>query len=154
MPSRVENNSSSASLVPKPTTARLSHLLDDPIYKQEIPYEIWADNISSDVERTNVKLNIVPDCPLTDARDLSEEDKPRLETCGFQWFHQDFPYEMGLRSADDVRTDTQEHRDILDRYLNTMSDFLCEKIGCEKVVCWDWRVYFLSPSRRHCYMLT
>ncbi|KAH6839444.1 hypothetical protein B0I37DRAFT_386458 [Chaetomium sp. MPI-CAGE-AT-0009] len=140
MPSRVNNDNNSTSPVPHPTTARLSHLLEDPIYNQEVPYEIWADKVSRDVERTNVKLNIVPDCPLTDARSLSEDDKPRLETCGFQWFHQDFPYHTGLKSADDVRTDTQEHRDMLDRYLTTMSDFLCEKTGCEKVVCWDWRV--------------
>jgi hypothetical protein len=142
MPSRTSNSAFSA--VPLPTTAILSHLCDDPVYKDEIPYEIWADNVRSDVERTNVKLDLVPDCPLTNARSLSDHDKPTLETCGFQWFHQDFPYHTGLQSADDVRTDTQEHRDALDRYLTTMSDFLREKIGCEKVVCWDWRARFAS----------
>ncbi|KAK4208504.1 hypothetical protein QBC37DRAFT_379037 [Rhypophila decipiens] len=138
MPSRDDGNVSST--VALPTTARLSHLLDDPIYKDEIPYEIWADKVASDVERTNVRLNIVPDCPLSDVRSLDDADKPQLDTCGFQWFRQDFPYDAGIHCADDVRTDTQAQRDALDRYLNTMSDFLCETVGCEKVLCWDWRV--------------
>ncbi|EHK20636.1 uncharacterized protein TRIVIDRAFT_223951 [Trichoderma virens Gv29-8] len=126
--------------IPLPTTARLSHLCDDPIYKEEVPYEIWADNVPKDIERTNVKLNIVPDCPLTDIRGLDDEDKPQLETCGFQWFHQDFPYHTGLHGADDVNTTTQAQSNTLDGYLTTMSDFLSERLGCEKVVCWDWRV--------------
>lgn len=137
MPSRDDSNISTVAL---PTTARLSHLLDDPIYKEEVPYEIWADKVPKDVERTNVRLNIVPDCPLTDVRALDDADEPRLDTCGFQWFRQGFPYEAGIHTADDVRTDIQEQRDALDRYLNTMSDFLCETVGCERVLCWDWRV--------------
>lgn len=123
-----------------PSTAALSHLRDDPIYADEMPYEIWADNVSADIQRTNVKLQIVPDCPLTDTRSLDSEEKPKLETWGFQWLHQDFPYHSGLHSADYVDYPRLKQLDILDNYLNTMSDFLREKLGCEKVVCWDWRV--------------
>lgn len=67
-----------------PKTATLSHLSDDPVYKDEIPYEIWADKVSKDVQRTNVKLNVAPDCPLTDVRTLPEEDQPTLDTWGFE----------------------------------------------------------------------
>jgi hypothetical protein len=124
-----------------PTTARLSHLQDDLVYEEEIPYEIWADNVPDGIQRTNVKLNIVPDCPLTDVRSLAEEDRPELETFGFQWMHQDFPHQAGISRADDVSTATQEQRYSLDRYLDTMSAFLREKVGCERVMCWDWRVF-------------
>ena len=94
-----------------PTTATLSHLSDDPIYKTEMPYEIWADSIADNVPRTNVKLNIIPDCPLTDIRTIAgEENKPKLESWGFQWMHQDFPYHSGLHSASDVDTSTRPWR--------------------------------------------
>lgn len=123
-----------------PTTANLSHLSDDPIYKEEIPYEIWANNVPEGAQRTNVKLNIVSDCELTDIRTLDDNSRPELETWGFQWFHQEFPFETGLSSVDDVGTSTAEQRAALDEYLAKMSDFLRERLGCEKVLCWDWRV--------------
>lgn len=128
-----------------PTTATLTHLRDDPIYKEEMPYEIWADNVSESTQRTNVELDIVPDCPLTDVRSLGDE-RPALEKWGFEWIFQDFPYDTGLHSADCVDLETAKQRDVLGRYLNTMSDFLREKLGCEKVLCWDWRVYNGSPA--------
>ena len=122
-----------------PSTATLSHLRDDPLYDGEMPYEIWSDNVSADVPRTNVKLNIVPDCPLTDIRSLGKE-QPELETWGFQWLKQEFPYHTGLSNADYVDYPRQKQLDTLEMYLDTMSEFLREKLGCVKVVCWDWRV--------------
>lgn len=122
-----------------PTTATLSHLQDDPVYKEEMPYEIWADNVSEDAQRTNVELDIVPDCSLTDVRSLGNE-RPELDKWGFEWMYQDFPYDTGLHNADYVEFPTLKQRDVLDRYLNSMSDFLREKLGCAKAVCWDWRV--------------
>ncbi|KAK4864957.1 hypothetical protein LT330_001580 [Penicillium expansum] len=121
-----------------PTTARLSHLRDDPIYKTERPYEIWADDIADNVPRTNVRLDYVPDCPLTDVRTV--ENKPELDTSGFEWMKQDFPFQTGLRTVDDVEMQIEEQRAVLDNYLSTMSEFLRQRLGCEKVVCWDWRV--------------
>lgn len=135
--------------IANPTTARLSHLLNDPLYKEEIPYEIWANKLSKDAERTNVKLNIVPDCALIDIRDLEGASQPQLESHGFQWFHQEFPVDAGLKGADDVSTATPEQREGLDRYLATMSTFIRDQLGCEKTICWDWRVCFflyLAPS--------
>jgi len=81
----------------------------------------------------------VADIPITDIRILGKE-KPELETWGFQWLYQDFPYHTGLHNADYVNYPRQKQLDTLEKYLNTMSDFLQEKLGCEKVVCWDWRV--------------
>ncbi|PMD15085.1 hypothetical protein NA56DRAFT_356977 [Hyaloscypha hepaticicola] len=123
-----------------PTTATLSHLRDDAVYEEEMPYEIWSDNVSADVPRTNVKLNIVPDCPLTDIRTLGKKEKPALETSGFQWLYQGFPYHTGLHSADYVDYPRQKQLDTLEKYLDAMSEFLREELGCVKVVCWDWRV--------------
>ena len=122
-----------------PTTATLSHLRDNALYKEEMPYEIWADNLSENAPRTNVELDIVPDCSLTDIRNLGNE-RPKLENGGFEWMYQEFPFHTGLHSADYVEYPLPKQRDVLDRYLNSMSDFLREKLGCEKVVCWDWRV--------------
>lgn len=124
-----------------PSTATLSHLCDDPIYEKEIPYKIWTDSVSESVQRTNVKLNIAPDCPLTNIRNIDK--KPELETWGFEWMHQEFPYHTGLHNADYVELTTQVQRDVLDRYLSCMSDFLREKLECAKVICWDWRVNML-----------
>ena len=123
-----------------PTTAALSHLRDDPVYNEEMPYEIWADNVSDDAQRTNVELDIVPDCSLTDVRSLSGE-RPELEKWGFEWMHQDFPFHTGLHNAEYVEYPTLKQRDVLDQYLNSMSEFLRERLGCAKAVCWDWRVY-------------
>lgn len=122
-----------------PTTATLSHLRDDPVYKDEMPYEIWAENVSEGVQRTNVKLEIVSDCALTDIRTLGEK-KPTLETWGFEWMHQNFPYDTGLHNADYFEYGMEKQLETLDRYLNCMSEFLQETLGCVKVVCWDWRV--------------
>ncbi|KAJ5959310.1 uncharacterized protein N7479_006460 [Penicillium vulpinum] len=121
-----------------PTTARLSHLCDDPIYKTERPYEIWADDVADNVPRTNVRLEYIPDCPLTDIRTV--ENKPVLETSGFEWMKQDFPFQTGLRTVDDVEIQMEEQGPVLDNYLSTMSEFLKQRLGCQKVVCWDWRV--------------
>ena len=129
-----------------PTTATLSHLHDDPVYKEEIPYEIWADEISENTQRTNVELDIVPDCALRNVRSLRDE-RPKLEQWGFEWMHQDFPYHTGLHNADYVEFATQKQREVLDRYLNVMSDFLRDKLGCAKVVCWDWRVFAKTGYR-------
>ncbi|KAH6718667.1 hypothetical protein BKA61DRAFT_473338 [Leptodontidium sp. MPI-SDFR-AT-0119] len=122
-----------------PVTATLSHLSDDPIYKEEMPYEIWADNVADDTPRTNIKLNIFPDCALTDVRTLHGE-KPALDSWGFGRFHQSFPYETGPYSAEYVNLPREKQLDVLEKYLETMSGFLREQLGCEKVVCWDWRV--------------
>lgn len=126
-----------------PTTATLSHLQDDPIYDEERPYEIWADNVSADIQRTNVKLNIVPDCALTDIRTMGS-GTPTLGTFGFQWLYQDFPYQTGLHSADYIDLPREKQLDTLEKYLNEMSGFLEERLGCVKVVCWDWRVCIQS----------
>lgn len=122
-----------------PITATLSHLSDDPLYKEEMPYEIWADEVSDDAPRTNVKLNIVSGCALTDVRSLKEE-KPVLDTWGFEWFRQSFPHHTGLHSAEYIDYPREKQLDVLEKYLDTMSGFLRETLGCEKVVCWDWRV--------------
>jgi hypothetical protein len=127
-----------------PKTATLSHLRDDRVYEEEMPYEIWADNVSADIQRSNVKLDLVSDIPVTDVRTLGE-GKPELETWGFQWLSQDFPYHTGLHNADYVDYPRHKQLETLEKYLNTMSDFLREKLGCEKVVCWDWRVYMYYP---------
>jgi hypothetical protein len=143
-----------------PTTATLSHLRDDAMYEEEMPYEIWSDNVSADVPRTNVKLNIVPDCPLTDIRTLGKKEKPALETSGFQWFYQGFPYHTGLHSADYVDYPRQKQLNTLEKYLDAMSEFLREELGCVKVVCWDWRVdthfcfFFLYLSLQESLLIT
>ena len=124
-----------------PTSAQLNHLRDDPVYHDEVPYEIWADNFPEDTPRTNVRLNLVPGCPLTDVRSIADESqRPTLATAGFEWMHQKFPRETGLWGADDVNTATPAQRQALDRYLVTMAAFLQERLGCAKAVCWDWRV--------------
>ncbi|KAF2009095.1 hypothetical protein BU24DRAFT_415441 [Aaosphaeria arxii CBS 175.79] len=121
-----------------PTSATLSHLVDDPIYEEEEPYEIWADDLPVNVARTNVKLEIIPYCPLTDVRSIDE--KPQLEKFGFEWMHQDFPHHAGLHSSDCVDLKPREQQNVLDAYVASMSDFPQEQLKCFQVVCWDWRV--------------
>jgi hypothetical protein len=122
-----------------PTLASLAHLCKDPRYQQEAPYEVWADEIPAQLPRTNVNLELIHDVPVTDIRSL-ENDLPALETHGFEWLHHPFPIETGIKTADDISFDTPEHRQGLEKYLASTIDMLKDRLGCDKVVCWDWRV--------------
>jgi hypothetical protein len=121
-----------------PTSATLSHLVDDLLYKDEVPYEIWANSVPDNIPRTNVKLEVIDDCSLTDINNLDEQ--PQLETHGFQWFHQDYPHNTGLCDSSFVDLPADQQRQILKRYVESMSEFLNKELGCDKVLCWDWRV--------------
>lgn len=122
----------------------MSHLCDIALYQEEIPYEIWKDDVKEDVQRTNVKLKVIRDIQLTDIKSLESTDKPELETHGFEWFHQQYPTECGIKSADDVATASPEQRECISRYLRSMTQTLKENYGCVKVICYDWRVCLSS----------
>lgn len=126
-------------IVLKPSTASLSHLRDLPLYQDEIPYEIWADNFPADQPRTNVQNEIVHGCALTDVRELNES-RPHIEQHGFEWISSPFPTHTGITSVDDIGFQTQAQQQALQEYLASISDLLRGRFGCQKVLCWDWRV--------------
>lgn len=122
-----------------PVYVRMSHMKELPLYKTEIPYEIWAENFPSNGNRTNVELQIVDDIALTDVRKL-QGSKPSLDTHGFEYIHQKFPEHCGIRNADDIGSSGPDQADRIAKYLENMIDLLQETYGCSKVLCFDWRV--------------
>lgn len=126
-------------VVAAPTFASLAHLCKDPQYHEEAPYEVWADEIPAQLPRTNVKLELIHDVPVSDIRTLGDR-KPKLETHGFEWLHHPFPTGTGIKGADDISFGTPDRRQGLEMYLASTINMLKDRLGCEKVLCWDWRV--------------
>ena len=97
------------------------------------------ENVEPGVKRTNVQLEIVEDIGLTDVRTV-ELGKPSLETHGFEYLHQKFPDQCGIKTADSIGTSSPEQAKRISDYLDSITALLCETYACTKVLCFDWRV--------------
>ncbi len=118
---------------------RMSHIKELPLYREQVPYEIWAENVSPGVDRTNVQLQIIDDIVLTDVRTLKSA-KPSLETHGFEYLYQKFPDHCGIKTADDIGTSSPEQAQRISDYFDNMIELLGDTYNCSKVLCFDWRV--------------
>ena len=117
----------------------LSHLRDLPLYKEEVPYEIWFEQLDPTIKKTNIQLEITKNVPVTDVRSLGSQ-APRLETHGFEYFHQALPDYCGIRTVDDVGDQNEVQRKSISQYLECMTQLLQERYKGRNVICYDWRV--------------
>lgn len=118
---------------------RLSHMKEIPLYQEEVPYEIWAEDVKPDVKRTNVQLEIINDVDLTDVRTM-ETKKPTLDTNGFEYIFQKFPEHCDIKTVDDIGVGGPKQAHRIATYLDCMTGLLQDTYNCTKVVCFDWRV--------------
>jgi hypothetical protein len=128
--------------IPYTTLASLNHLKDDPLYRIERPYEVWLDEVPKGLLKTNVKFELYHNVPVVDARSVGL-DTFSIEEQGFQFFPQDFPHQFTISGSDAANSSPEQRQAILG-YLDYMGDFLCESLGAERAVCYDWRVSICS----------
>ncbi|KAI9671546.1 MAG: hypothetical protein M1817_003598 [Caeruleum heppii] len=117
--------------------ASLNHLSDIPLWREEKPYEIWAEELPKGILQTNVTFDLVPGVSLTDIRSCGIA-RPRLEDEGFQVFHHPFPKDCGFDSIDGL--DRPERRQAVMDYLSLMTNVAVERLNATKAICYDWRV--------------
>lgn len=116
----------------------LNYLSDTTLYKTAKPYEVWLDEVPKGLQPTNVAFKLYHDRPIHDVREIGI-DHFSIEEHGFEFHEQKFPESCPVSaSEDDIPTEKQ--RKAVLEYIDVMNDFLCEKLGGEKAVCFDFRV--------------
>ncbi|KAH6843148.1 hypothetical protein B0I37DRAFT_383847 [Chaetomium sp. MPI-CAGE-AT-0009] len=121
--------------------APLNHIVRSPKWNDEKAYEMWVEQLPSELERSNVEFQVVPDCTITDIRSLPPAEQPILDREGFQILHSPFAEfkEMGLSSIEHLDGDEGKRR-AMRTYLASMTEMLRDHYGGVKAVCFDWRV--------------
>ncbi|KAK3377335.1 hypothetical protein B0T24DRAFT_620990 [Lasiosphaeria ovina] len=117
----------------------LNYLSSTNLYDKEKPYEIWLDNVPAGLRPTNVAFQLYPDVAVYDARAVGL-DSFSIEEHGFEFRRHPFPKDRCPISTAEEAIPTNEQRDAVLSYIDVMNKFLCESLGGEKAVCFDWRV--------------
>jgi hypothetical protein len=121
--------------------APLNHIVRSPKWDNEKAYEMWIEEIPPGLERSNVEFQVIPDCPITDIRNLPPAEQPTLDREGYQILHSPFSDFGGLNLSSIEHLDGDEaKRRAMRTYLASMTEKLRDQYDGVKAVCFDWRV--------------
>jgi hypothetical protein len=116
--------------------APLRFALDLPVFKKEVPFELFGYPTPTSDRITNVEFTTIDEIKINDVRDLQPE--PTIDTMGFQYIKHQSRCPLEPKYFERAGTEIEGNPVVLD-YLDETIGVVKSQFQADKVICFDWR---------------
>ncbi|KAK4176445.1 hydroxylase/desaturase CTB9 [Triangularia setosa] len=114
----------------------LRFLIDLELFKKEVPFEIFGYPYPTSERITNCEYEIINEIEIQDVRVSPAECS--LDTTGFTYIHHKSACELRKEHFEKVGSSLEDNPTVV-AYLNESMRLVKDRLGAEKVICFDWR---------------